>query len=68
MKFAHAVGWFNTRLLLTVVYIVVIAVPALLLRLFRRDPLNRRFDRGAQSYWTDRQGSDNPAGQAKHQF
>ena len=41
-KFAHALGWFNTRLLLTVLFFLILCPLGLYLRLSRRDPMNRR--------------------------
>ncbi|MGH2396581.1 MAG: SxtJ family membrane protein [bacterium] len=54
MEMAHALGWFNTRLLLSLVYFVVMTPTGALMRLLGRDPLNRRLgDR--PSYWVQRQ-------------
>jgi hypothetical protein len=51
MKLAAALGWFNTRLLLTLVYGLVFSPVALVQRLFGRDHL--RLHRAAQdSFWT----------------
>ncbi len=52
----HQIGWglnwLNTRLLLTLVFYVVITPTSLFLRLFRKDPMNRRWrDAGSRSYW-----------------
>lgn len=35
LKFAKAVGWFNTRLILSVVYFVFVGVYALITKLFK---------------------------------
>jgi len=51
MKVGTVMGWFNTRVLLTAVFFVVLTPVSLLLRLIGRDPLKRRFDRQATSYW-----------------
>jgi hypothetical protein len=50
MKLGHAVGWFNTRLILGLVFFVMFAPLALLFRLLGRDPMARRFDATAGSY------------------
>ncbi len=42
MAFARALGWLNARLLLTVFYFVILGIPALILRLLRKDPLHRK--------------------------
>jgi hypothetical protein len=41
-----------------VVYYLVITPTGLLMRLFGRDPLSRKFRRGAGSYWIRRQDDD----------
>ncbi len=53
MKIADALAWFNTRVLLGVVYFVVMTPTGFLMRLMGRDPLDRRLgDRS--SYWVAR--------------
>lgn len=68
MKFAHAVGWFNTRVLLTLVYFTIIAVPALVLKLIRKDLLNRRWDKQGSTYWREKESITHSVENAKHQF
>lgn len=67
MTFAHAVGWFNTRLLLTLAYVFIFALPALYLKLIRKDLLNRKFN-NSTSYWIDKEKVLHTAEQAKRQF
>lgn len=50
-KFAHALGWLNTRILLSVVFYVMMVPVGLFMKLIRRDPLDRRIDRAAATYW-----------------
>ena len=45
-----ALGWVNTRIILGVVFVVVVVPIGLVMRLFRKDPLARRFDRSLPSY------------------
>lgn len=45
-----ALGWFNTRLILTLLYFVAILPIALLLRLAGRTPLKLNFDSAAETY------------------
>ena len=53
MAGAQALGWFNTRILLGVVYFVVMTPTGIVMRLLGRDPLDRRLhDRS--SYWVAR--------------
>ncbi len=42
LKVAHAVGWFNTQVLLSVVFILVFIPTGLVMRLFRKDPMKRK--------------------------
>lgn len=48
-----AVGLVVSNVLLIATYFLTITPIGLLLRLFGRDPLQRRFDRGRTSYWED---------------
>jgi hypothetical protein len=67
MKFAHAVGWFNTRLLLTIVYVILFAIPALILKLMRKDLLDRQYN-DSPTYWKDKEKISHTLEQAKRQF
>jgi hypothetical protein len=53
MRFAHAVSWVNTRILLAVVYYGMV-LPIGLVRRLLADPLNLR-TRPAESYWVRRE-------------
>jgi hypothetical protein len=55
MKFAHALAWVNTRLLLGVFFYVVMTPVGLLMRLFGKDMLEERLDPSATSYWKKRE-------------
>lgn len=68
MKFAHLVGWINTRVLLTIVYFVLFALPALIFRLLRKDPLHRRRGSALPSYWQPKKQYTHSAEDATHQF
>ena len=50
MKLGHALGWINTRIILGLVFFVMFAPIALLLRLLGRDPLHRKPDEAAGTY------------------
>lgn len=50
MKFAMVLGWINTRILLGFVFYAMITPIGLFVRLFRRDPMARKFEPGAASY------------------
>ncbi len=51
MRFAHYLGTIMTFVILVLSFYLVITPMAFLMRLARRDPLNRKFDRKAKSYW-----------------
>ena len=53
MKFAQALGWVNSRVLLTLLFYGVFAPYGFFSRLSGRDPLRRRA-RGGETYWTTR--------------
>ncbi|MDT7604769.1 MAG: hypothetical protein QOF61_2766 [Acidobacteriota bacterium] len=67
MKFAHALGWVNSRVLLTVLFYGVFAPYGFLSRLTGRDPLGRRGDRG-ETYWTTRKATRQSAAQFERLF
>jgi hypothetical protein len=52
MTIALPIGWGVSHLLLLLVYYLVFTPVGLLMRLVGYDPMNRRFDRAAKSYWT----------------
>ena len=54
LKFAAALAWFNTRLILTLAFSLVFAPIGLILRLLRADLIKERWDPDASSYWVDR--------------
>ena len=51
MKFAHVLGWINTRLLLGIFFYLILTPAGFLMRLLGKDPMDRRLDRAARSYW-----------------
>lgn len=50
LKVAHAIGWFNTQVLLSVVFILIFIPTGLVMRLFRRDPMKRKMAT-EETYW-----------------
>lgn len=50
MKFAHALGWINTRILLTLFYFLVITPFGWVMRALGRDPLKKHEEQGTESY------------------
>ena len=57
-RLASALGWVNTRILLAVVFFVVLAPIALVLRAVGKDPLERRRDRSRATYWRTREPAE----------
>jgi hypothetical protein len=66
-KLAHVLGIVNTKILLTVTYLVIIAVVAIISRLSGADLLDRRM-KPRQSYWHDREPADVSLESARRQF
>jgi hypothetical protein len=54
MRLTFPVGWVLSHIILDVAYLAVIAPIGSVLRLFH-DPMQRRFDRKANSYWIPRE-------------
>lgn len=67
MKFARAIGWLNTRVLLTLVYFLVFGPVALVARLVKGDLLNRRWD-DRKSYWVKKEETVDSLERHLHQF
>lgn len=53
-KIAHAIGWVNTRIILTVVYYAILTPIGVVLRVFGKDMLDAKIDKSAKSYWIER--------------
>jgi phosphotransferase system glucose/maltose/N-acetylglucosamine-specific IIC component len=67
MKFAHALGWVNSRVLLTVLFYGVFAPYGFLSRVLGRDPLRRRKGE-EETYWTTRKTTRQSAEQFERLF
>ena len=50
LKVAHAVGWFNTQILLSIVFILVFIPTGLVMRLLRKDSMKRKM-LAEGTYW-----------------
>lgn len=53
MKFGRALGDFQARILLAVVFYVVIFPLALIWKIIGKDPMGRKLDRSGPSYFVD---------------
>jgi len=61
MVAAFPIGWLVSHLLLAAVFFLVITPIGLILRLIGYDPLQRRFDRAAKTYWQPRENRSDTA-------
>lgn len=67
MKFAHALGWVNTRIILTLVYYFVFTPLALIFRVVGKDPMNRKLQL-VETYWVEREQVPFDRERARRQF
>jgi hypothetical protein len=51
MFIAHILGWINTRIILGLLYYFLFTPIALVMKLIGHDPLHRKFDKQAKTYW-----------------
>jgi predicted membrane protein len=49
-RLGSALGWFNTRVILTVLFAIAIVPIGILMRLLGRDRMGRRFDHALETY------------------
>jgi len=68
MKLAAVLGYINSRILLTILFIVLIVPTALVLRLLGRQQIRLGFRDGAVSYWRGRRPEEFAAGRMERQF
>jgi len=65
---AHYLGWFNTRLLLGIIYFLVFTPIAFIFKIMGKDLLDRKIDRNAESYWNKREPSEFNPSDVENQF
>ena len=68
MHIAHAIGWFNTRLLLTILFYLILTPIALVMKVLMKDQLDRKFDGQAETYWKPHRKRENPTASYERQF
>ena len=68
LKLAHALGWFNTRLILIIIYFLLIAPIAIIMKILGKDPLCRKICKKESSYWIKRQTIRSAKDQLEKQF
>jgi len=67
MRFAKALGKANALLLLTIVYVVLIGPAAIVLKIFRKDLLDRKAGEGS-TYWNEKEQEELSLERSKQQF
>jgi len=67
MQVANALGWFNTRVLLGLVYFAVMTPTGVVMRLVGKDPLDRRL-RDRPTYWVEKTPHPDPRGTMERRF
>ena len=65
-RLGHALGWFNSRVILTLMFGIVLIPVGLASRLFGSDPLDRR--RRSGSFWIDYPARSRDSKHYKHLF
>lgn len=68
MRFAAVLAWVNTRVLLSVAFFLVLTPIGRVLRLLGKDPLDRRIDRTAATYWVKRESGMKEKQSYEHLF
>lgn len=54
LKVAHVIGWFNTRAILIMIYFLIVTPIAMIMKIFGKDPLNRKIEKNISTYWIKR--------------
>jgi len=67
MAFARALAFINTTLILTLVYLVLIGPSWLIMKLLRKDLLDRRMP-DVPSYWKKKAPLEHTLEEGRHQF
>jgi hypothetical protein len=64
-KFGILLGSIVSPIAMSIVFFIVVTPIGIIMRLLKKDILNRKFDNNAKSYWIPR---DKPSGSLKNQF
>jgi hypothetical protein len=51
VKFAHVMGWVNTRIILVAIYYLILTPISIVMRIFHADPLHLKILKDSNSYW-----------------
>lgn len=68
MAFALALGWIMSRVILTILFFVVITPIGLIMRLFGKDPMSRKINPDASTFWIKREQKTTDPAQYERQF
>ena len=68
MKFADAIGRFNSKVILSLIYTIFFSLSRIFLFFFRKDLLERKFDSTLDSYWKDHEPMRSDPKQYEQQF
>jgi hypothetical protein len=61
LAFSVILGYFVSRILLTIIFFLVITPMALIFRVMGKDPMERKLDGKATSYWSKKEQEANPS-------
>ncbi len=67
IKIGDVLGWINSRIILAIIFYAIFTPFGLTMRLFGKDPLQKKPDPDKKSYWSLRQERD-PQESMKYQF
>ena len=68
MLLAHMLSWVNTRIILGVIFYLIFTPIALVMRIAQRDGLQKKINKSASSYWTQRTAPENIKEHFERQF
>jgi Saxitoxin biosynthesis operon protein SxtJ len=60
MVINYPIGWVMTHIVMAVIFYLVVTPLAAIMKLAGRDPMERRFDRSASTYWKSRPTETDP--------
>ena len=68
MLLANMLSWVNTRIILGVIFYLIFTPIALVMRIAQRDGLQKKINKNASSYWTQRTAPENIKEHFERQF
>ena len=68
MSIARAMSWFNTRVILSIIFFLILTPIALIMRLFGKQFIELRWDKSVRSYWNYRESSVTKRADYEKQF